>query len=755
MGCCKSKQVLSQVSAEPYSKGKPGKNNVESTVKADNKDLEIGDELAKEPKPPVAVIRVTQADDIKKEKDLEKGKDTENEAPQQEFVQPPGMLPEAEKEGDEADKRPPPPSTDPPAAATAAAKEEVPEAPKLVAEPLQPAAAAVAPTVEEPKPATAPEAAKPATEAAEPEPIRPLKVVPLDMTESEIGDVFAAYSKRIPANLARTIDCSWQKLADEMKRYQEGKSRDALQWFWLLDPSKETDDTDSKCAEHAWGLAVVRLESSKNLGQVCHLSITAAGEQAEEENAVWRQRLPGAIAALRTEMMTSMPINAIAVTLWHEQNEEKLLVLDKETEKPFKEAGYRWFQLTNTSDGKRGQVMRQRRMTEENGGFDPTAPEEIVDLRFSTCLLVPYCKETASGEAKQDAAAGSDESSVREQAASAGNGLVMAECLRRHVLQQKVPRPTAKDASSELRNAAADADGEAGSLQPSEAVPESKTALAVNELITRLSRRKSLPMVRSTDTDKVEDCNEFTQQCLVGLGHAGESAEQSLLPVPLPSGATAADGDTQQVHRVLCGGLALGVNWKSHWVQLTPRGAGTRVRVPVHATGKAALLASIAEDEEAKTTMHDIAYLATEDENIFIIVWKLPEQMQDMRQEDLYPLCQRVLKEAPPEDVEDARAVEEVVLPRFNICAKALASVPSSLAKDHALGDPRELLAAKLSTRPKPRGALKSAADSERSASEKAMVLDGPFVMCVYHGQLDDLEFPLFAVRISPDDWTS
>ncbi|CAE7526629.1 unnamed protein product, partial [Symbiodinium sp. CCMP2456] len=67
------------------------------------------------------------------------------------------------------------------------------------------------------------------------------------------------------------------------------------------------------------------------------------------------------LEVLRIQLFEVLPISTIRVTLWYSPQEDGKMVLDKAAEKCFKQAGYRWFQLANSSDGRRGQVMCQKR----------------------------------------------------------------------------------------------------------------------------------------------------------------------------------------------------------------------------------------------------------------------------------------------------------------------------------------------------------------------------------------------------------
>jgi len=166
------------------------------------------------------------------------------------------------------------------------------------------------------------------------------------------------------------------------------------------------------------------------------------------------------------------------------------------------------------------------------------------------------------------------------------------------------------------------------------------------------------------------------------------------------------------------------------------------VRVPAHALGKVAAV-----DDSP------IAYLATEDADIFIIVWRLPADVPDMGYDELYDYCESVLQEASGGTAATMDCTDvDVVLPRFLLRAPAAASIPATIMQAKCFSRPRELLAARLTVRPPPRGALRHEAAAQ--SSRRVIRMEGAFVLCVWHIQLDDLEVPLFAMVVSPNDWT-
>ena len=60
--------------------------------------------------------------------------------------------------------------------------------------------------------------------------------------------------------------------------------------------------------------------------------------------------LPGLLGA---EMMKALPISSLRLTLWY-RDVDGSFELDKTAENAIKGCGFRWFQLTNLADGRRG-----------------------------------------------------------------------------------------------------------------------------------------------------------------------------------------------------------------------------------------------------------------------------------------------------------------------------------------------------------------------------------------------------------------
>ncbi|KAF4695594.1 hypothetical protein FOZ60_004091 [Perkinsus olseni] len=107
------------------------------------------------------------------------------------------------------------------------------------------------------------------------------------------------------------------------------------------------------------------------------------------------------VTSLRGHIFERYPeVTTIRATLWYienptaEEGSKESYSLDKEIEASFQRAHFRWYQLTQEADGRRGQVMNSRRNTEELGDpvgladGDVTVPSDGT-LQLQTCILSP------------------------------------------------------------------------------------------------------------------------------------------------------------------------------------------------------------------------------------------------------------------------------------------------------------------------------------------------------------------------------
>jgi hypothetical protein len=86
------------------------------------------------------------------------------------------------------------------------------------------------------------------------------------------------------------------------------------------------------------------------------------------------------LGAVKSLMFSCLPIRSIRVTLWYYHQPDGEFNTLPELLAVFKKTFFRWFQLKNTEDGRRGQVMNRPRGTPDDG--DPEAPAEVPSLRI-------------------------------------------------------------------------------------------------------------------------------------------------------------------------------------------------------------------------------------------------------------------------------------------------------------------------------------------------------------------------------------
>jgi hypothetical protein len=545
-----------------------------------------------------------------------------------------------------------------------------------------------------------------------------LHLVRIEAFEDDAASLFQEYIVRVDREQGRSLDCTWDSLLAHMTR--RGAGVDELEWYWLAAASGCLSSTIER-PQAADGLVVFRVVRGADVCvQVCHVSLAGTD---------WLLRIPSLLRALRTHIFRSLPAMSIRIKLWYANHEDGQFRLDRRVEAAFSQQSWRWFQLTNTSDGRRGQVMQLHRAECEH---DSPVPKDSYDICISSCLFLPYSDAGNLGD---------KEHTNMQYARTASNSLVMAECLRRYALEQPVSNSHEDLIYPKLCKTCTTGDGEDLTKCEKEKDPEA-TQVGVPELVRRLARRGSVRLVRSKDTTNFQDCESWATHSLAafrGLGNGKlsqdtETAWMTSLTPQLEAGGGSA--------HVMCGHVQICANWRDHEVELS---APSWVRVPTRALGQA----STAE------LGGRVAYLATEDDNVFVIVWLLPVDSPEMGHDALYEYCRGVLRDAPPSvDSLDSVAGEvptEVMLPRFHLQALAAAHVPSPIMKAGGFGAPLELLAARLSARLPPHGALKRRAQTR--SSQSVLKMDSSFVFCVWHAHLDDLDVPLFAMVVHPSDW--
>jgi hypothetical protein len=168
----------------------------------------------------------------------------------------------------------------------------------------------------------------------------------VDLTESS----FDAFAARMPEVLRQTVMCSWSDLDEAIKicSEEDAPMKDFKCWTVGSSDIAEAD---------AFAACCIKAGAATPVGLVLCFGVVA------------HDRLEPAITAIRAEMMKALPISSLRLTLWY-RDVDGSFELDKTAENAIKGCGFRWFQLTNTADQRRGQVMQTRRSPD-----DPPLPE--------------------------------------------------------------------------------------------------------------------------------------------------------------------------------------------------------------------------------------------------------------------------------------------------------------------------------------------------------------------------------------------
>jgi hypothetical protein len=174
----------------------------------------------------------------------------------------------------------------------------------------------------------------------------PVDLYAVDLTESS----FDAFAARMPEVLRKTVMCSWSDLEEAINicSEEDAPMKDFKCWT-VGSPDIANADAFAACCLKAGAVTPVAIVLC--FGVVDH------------------EKIEPAIKGLRAEMMKSLPISSLRLTLWY-RDVDGNFELDKPTENAIKGCGFRWFQLTNTEGGGRGQVMQTRRTPD-----DPPLPE--------------------------------------------------------------------------------------------------------------------------------------------------------------------------------------------------------------------------------------------------------------------------------------------------------------------------------------------------------------------------------------------
>lgn len=536
--------------------------------------------------------------------------------------------------------------------------------------------------------------------------------ISLEPIQASFGDmpvIFREYVSRVPDAVSQTLNCTWEHLAAHA--LLEGPP---LQWFWL---THSESDRKICSARSAVGLLVFRPSRFACRTRhccICHFSMAGSS---------WEKTMPLAISTVRRKMLEMLPVDGIRVALWYAVQDGNLK-LDPGMEAMFEQSGFRWFQLVNSKDTSRRLVMASWRRAD-----DPPTPEEVLDMRISSCIFMPCIREIGNG--------GDGDGAERKHAEANQapcNNLVMAECLRRHALLQR------DDLCKVVVSGKSDAPCEAGQC-------------LVGELYRKLQRRGTLRMVRTSAVACLEDGAAFVDQCFEGLG--GSSALPSTVLSHLPARkepnlaeATPFESCAVKKGEVLCGSLTVNLNWAARSKDTVDQ---RWVRAPIRATS-----ASASAHPEAGRP--EVVYLGTEDDDIFVSVSCLSENVSPPSTDDLPGYCRKLLRDYPPAEVGETQCWKEVHFPPVRLKTHAGNPVPRICAGAEVFGQPLEVLNMRLAVRPDPPGALRPRGipvPTKENVRDDAgvIVIDRSFVFCVWQVKLEDLQVPLFSVVVRREDF--
>eukprot|EP00746_Dinoflagellata_sp_MGD_P126628 gnl/MRDRNA2_/MRDRNA2_61424_c0_seq1.p1 gnl/MRDRNA2_/MRDRNA2_61424_c0~~gnl/MRDRNA2_/MRDRNA2_61424_c0_seq1.p1 ORF type:complete len:700 (-),score=145.75 gnl/MRDRNA2_/MRDRNA2_61424_c0_seq1:63-2108(-) len=505
---------------------------------------------------------------------------------------------------------------------------------------------------------------------------------PVSVLESEVKDIFDKYLVRVHADFQKTFDCSWKRIEQEIEKCSLlGLT---LEWFWIA------AGTVANPVEEADGLVVIKVHkgSASKRGEVVHMSI--AGDD-------WRAKLPQYVDVLKQEMFRHLAIQQIHMTLWYsEQKDTGKFSIDPAIEPIFKERGFRWFQLTNTSDGKRGQIMSLKRVAD-----DGEMPQEVWDLAVSLCTFMPV------GDSQK-----TDEDDLSVRPGGVGSRVIIAECLRRHAAE-----------SWKIEQNSENQEGPANQVE---------------DVFTSISKRAK-PGVREVctkDAKNIEEAEEFFKECQCDASLPSRTVSEVKTWLKKKEG----------VERFILGGATVVVDWIDRGIQMDPQlDWATQLRVPVRMLAK------------SPKAEHPLSYLGTSDDEIFIVLWPCKKDDAQSRQEFLKE-CVETIRSV--EQIEDPLPFTEVLLPRFELksfedSVDIHRPAWKSLNCD-SIQRPKELVSVELTAGHTHRGALKKnkvAAAQETEPFFVPVTSEGSFVFCIWHAKLDDLEEPLFLARVDPSDW--
>jgi len=439
---------------------------------------------------------------------------------------------------------------------------------------------------------------------------------------------------------------------------------------------------------HAHGLVVYRVTSggSSSSAQVLHCS------SAETD---WRRGLSDLLEAFKEDIFQRLAISSIRASLWyrHDKASKSKLVLDPEVHGIFKEAGFRWFQLFNAADGSRVQVLERRRRDEDHL-MSQEQRQEFHDLAIRLVTLVP------SLAASEDVNIAQFPSKVGAMA----NPHMVAECLKRHTTFTAKSEPGQDDAAA-----------------------DNMLSCIISKL--KMAGDQDISIFWSREILEIEECVRFVEQ------NCGDLHDALVTEIRQNLVSLRHQKLQPQFDSLLCIGTGLLKDWRlRHYHAKNPAG----LQVLIQGMGTSPSLPT------------PLAYFAMEDEAVFIVVWKCPEEQEAAVARDPYRHSYEVLQAVAP--LSDPLPFREVLLPRVRVrSCKTAATGPTPLrTSTRCLGAPLEVIELELSGGRKMPGALKPA--DPRPGPQQLWRLQCPFMMCVWHSNLDVLDIPLFAALVQQSD---
>eukprot|EP00929_Paragymnodinium_shiwhaense_P007176 TRINITY_DN111111_c0_g1_i1.p1 TRINITY_DN111111_c0_g1~~TRINITY_DN111111_c0_g1_i1.p1 ORF type:complete len:866 (-),score=190.63 TRINITY_DN111111_c0_g1_i1:125-2722(-) len=536
-------------------------------------------------------------------------------------------------------------------------------------------------------------------------PERPFKLWPVSATKASIQEEFERHLTKVSKAVSDSFE-TWKELAAGLQDDGPG----ALEWYWLR-PAAEGPDTEPA------GLVVFRIKKmSTSFGQLLHISML------DEE------MLADALESVKTYMLATLPVQSIRVTLWYVDAGEGLKV-NPHVNDVFKGRGFRWFQLCNMS-GRRGQVMQCKRQPAPD---DPEQPQELPSIevclgqawmrggaktspqlrRRGDCALSltlgAVCVQqlyNRSDTAKEEAAA------AAALAASAANARKNAcEGLVKALLSGEFDRFLSKCKPVSLEVESSDqADGQQQGAGNNIAVVD-RVAKALG------SQAPRVPGIMCQCSD---DASSLVRQGLSMEGYA--MAAVGLGAETLPEMLEAMRPQDSSFGRLFV---------TLDWASCIPAADSSSFEVAVHAVGS------------CSNYKHPVIYLATSEDDTFIVI--IPCDKMAPKEDLVFATCADILKRTEPLGDAPYKAVSLPSLSARQSMRIVDIADPSAFRLGDASLSVAEFGALAMSAGRTMPGRLRGAASEE---SGKVFKVQRPFMLAVFHTEIEELNVPLVATLI-------